>query len=421
MKKITKIAATFAAAMAIFLGASCSHDGGASLATLGGGGGSTTTTDPVVVDAVWDFATQPTGFPLTDTENDAVTAFKLSPKSGSGATLTATGRWKWDNEYLQAQSSSGKTVSEAAGWTSTSSGKFLTLTLEGDANVTVEYTGSGALANQRWVAILDGDNTVKFSTPATGIGSDPKNTKTLPLTKGTYTIAANAARIYSITCAQEKKDEGNGDEGNEGEGDEGDEGDGEEESPIVVETKDTYTEYFDGEANIYNGATFSGIFAGGAVGTDSDGKTKTYEFASGVKWVLGTGGKIEANTTAFNTYTAKYRLALDKTGNNGALTVPVKGAATVTFGFQNNNNGRGFTVTSKTAAISNENVQHCSSDQTNGTVSASGNTLTYEVTGKSNNELISFDVDGADTLTIEATDGTSSGSVYIFFIDVKAK
>ena len=40
MKKITKIAATFAVAMAmLFVGASCSHDGGASLATLGAGGG----------------------------------------------------------------------------------------------------------------------------------------------------------------------------------------------------------------------------------------------------------------------------------------------------------------------------------------------------------------------------------------------
>ena len=190
--------------------------------------------------------------------------------------------------------------------------------------------------------------------------------------------------------------------------------------PLEVNAAATYTEYFDGKANIYSNSTLSGIFEGGALATDKEGKDKTYVFTSGVKWVPGTGGKIEKKEQVIGDYTSKYRLALDKTTNNASLIVPVQGACTVVLGFQNNDKSRGFTVESTTATISNENVTHCSEDQTNGTVSVSGgNTLTYEVTGKSNNELISFDVDTADTLTIEATDGASGGTVYFFFIDVK--
>ena len=83
MKKITKIAATFAAAMAILFGAaSCSHDGGASLAAL-----SLTDDDdddddknsPVTVNAVWDFK--------ADTANASAWITELSE----------SGNWNWDS------------------------------------------------------------------------------------------------------------------------------------------------------------------------------------------------------------------------------------------------------------------------------------------------------------------------------------
>lgn len=65
------------------------------------------------VTAAWDFTTSPEGFPTSDAEADAITDFSIAPKSGNGATLTATGRWKFANSYLQAQASSGKTVADA--------------------------------------------------------------------------------------------------------------------------------------------------------------------------------------------------------------------------------------------------------------------------------------------------------------------
>ena len=210
--------------------------------------------------------------------------------------------------------------------------------------------------------------------------------------------------------------------------------------PLEVNVKETYTEYFDGKANIYIDSAFSGIFAGGTLGTDStNGKKTTYEFTSGVKWVPGTGGKIETNDTIAKTkfgetYTAKYRLSLDKPANNAPLTVPVKGACTVVLGFQNNKDSRGFTVESTDATLSNATVDSydgtTKQESADATIESSNSdkTLTLKFNGngvKSANELVSFDVSVADTLTIKTTDGkddkggNSAGTVYIYFIDVK--
>ncbi|MBQ3671725.1 MAG: hypothetical protein II921_09685 [Treponema sp.] len=155
---------------------------------------------PVTVNAAWDFSTQPTGFPTSDGATDAVTALALASTSGSGATLTATGRWKWvsDGGYIQAQASSGKTVADAATWTTTSGGKWLTLTLAGKAKVTLKYAGAGGLDVKRFVAVVSG-STVTWGTDSSGIDTT-EATKELTLEKGEYTIAMNGSRIYTITC-----------------------------------------------------------------------------------------------------------------------------------------------------------------------------------------------------------------------------
>lgn len=153
----------------------------------------------ITVDAAWDFSTQPTGFPTSDAEADAVTALALASTSGSGATLTATGRWKWvSSGYIQAQASSGKSVADAATWTTTSGGKYLTLTLARKAKVTLKYAGAGGLDAKRFVAVVSG-STVTWGTDSSGIDAT-EATKELTLEKGEYTIAMNGSRIYTITC-----------------------------------------------------------------------------------------------------------------------------------------------------------------------------------------------------------------------------
>lgn len=327
MKKLSKLALLAAAAAFLVAALSaCSSGSGDDDTTQGNIDKNPSTS--TVVNAVWNFATQPTGFQTDD--SNALDALKLSPTSGGGATLTVTGRWKWATEYLQAQSSSGKTVSEAAGWTSTSSGKFLTLTLEDDASVTVVYSGSGALANTRWVAILDGNNTVKFSTPADGIGSDSKGTKTISLTKGTYTIAANAARIYSITCAQGKeennppdKDDGAQNDSNNNEaGDGGNEEEPEEVTPTIGVNLD---------------ADFTTFDAATVCAQDSTVPVRlgdTDFFA-----VSGSGGKV----IALETKDKSIALTFGGTGGerkNAVFFYARKGTATVTVTYYQSNAGR---------------------------------------------------------------------------------
>ncbi|MDE5615163.1 MAG: Ig-like domain-containing protein, partial [Treponemataceae bacterium] len=154
------------------------------------------------VTAAWDFTTSPAGFPTSDAEADAITDFSIAPKSGNGATLTATGRWKYQSDpaSLQAQASSNKTVADAATWTTITGGKWLTLTLEGDATVTIKYAGAGGADPKRFVAVVDANKAVKFASAEAGIGAT-ELTETLTLTKGTYTIAMNGSRIFSINCA----------------------------------------------------------------------------------------------------------------------------------------------------------------------------------------------------------------------------
>lgn len=147
------------------------------------------------VDASWSFETQPEGMPLTDGETEAPKALALPATSGTGATLSATGRMKWvDTGYIQAQASSGKTVADAL-----SCNKWLELTLTEDAEVEIEYAGAGTIDPKRYVAIVTEEEVLEASA-AEGVANDSILTMTKALTKGTYKIMFNGARIYTITC-----------------------------------------------------------------------------------------------------------------------------------------------------------------------------------------------------------------------------
>lgn len=152
------------------------------------------------VNAAWDFSTSPENFPTNDTAADAITDLPVAANSGSGATLTATGRWKF-NSGLQAQATSGVTVADIASeaWIGKSDkAKYLTLTLDSSAKVTVVFCGSGGEDAKRFVGLLNSSNEVLWSEGSLLSGTEV--TKTKELAAGTYKIAANGSRIKSVTC-----------------------------------------------------------------------------------------------------------------------------------------------------------------------------------------------------------------------------
>lgn len=156
------------------------------------------TTQSASATAVWDFATKPNGFPTSDGADDAVTALAVPVTSGTGATLTATGRWKWNTDHIQAQASSGKTVADAPTWTETSGGKWLTFKLEAASKVTFEYSGAGAADDKRFVAIYAENGTAILEAGKLDNTKVTKEFASVPA--GTYTIAMNGSSIYSIKC-----------------------------------------------------------------------------------------------------------------------------------------------------------------------------------------------------------------------------
>ena len=168
-------------------------------ATSGGETGGETGGTETGADATWDFSTSPENFPTSDTEENAITDFSIAVNSGSGATLTATGRWKF-NSGLQAQATSGVTVADvnAESWIGKSDkAKYLTLTLDSSAKVTVVFCGAGGEDSKRFVGLLNSSNEILWSE---GSLSSTEVKKTEELTAGTYKIAANGSKIKSVTC-----------------------------------------------------------------------------------------------------------------------------------------------------------------------------------------------------------------------------
>lgn len=172
MKKITKIAATFAAAMAIFLGASCSHDGGASLATLGAGGGGGGGGKTRATTGSWNFVSQADTVAwvatlktntITKAEDGTLSldksgdiSIKSDPLSDStdGLTLTILEKKPWsgatDPNYSYKEAASGLRIKNPA---------LKIADVKGKVKVTIEWACiSGKAANEREIQLYKGDD-----------------------------------------------------------------------------------------------------------------------------------------------------------------------------------------------------------------------------------------------------------------------
>ena len=200
MKKITKIAATFAATMAILFGAaSCSHDGGASLAAL-----SLTDDDdedgdpvtPVTVKAKFTMADnlgagKPFGELTSETDK---TDIEIIAEDGSeGATLKFSGTVNANSNNLRVGRS--KSLSDFK----SSKGVF-TLELKGKAKVTVNCKSSSSTDQEaRIVAIANSSGTaLKEWVPENNTAESVE--ATCPAA-GTYNIYVNGCDVIYIEAS----------------------------------------------------------------------------------------------------------------------------------------------------------------------------------------------------------------------------
>lgn len=223
MKKTLKMMATLAALLAMLGFVSCSSDddddddgsnpgqkttaeSGSTAGTTDSGnagstdGGSATTGgETTSVTASWDFSTNSWNLENSDPKDTGkLSDFALAATSGSGATLSATGRWWFQNSRIQTNKSTSATLSGITEWLKDEkAGKYLTLNLDASAKVTVVFCGAGSADEHRFVALLDSSNNVLWSQDNLGSSNV---TKDATLTAGTYKIASNGSGIKSITC-----------------------------------------------------------------------------------------------------------------------------------------------------------------------------------------------------------------------------
>ena len=193
MKKITKIAATFAVAMAMLLvGASCSHDGGASLAALsntggGGGGGGGGTTYKLLPSDISSWTEAKSS--LTD-----ITTEGAKFQAGAAVTYNADKIGVPSINLAGAAQKDGKAC-------------IVLTTTKDNVVVTVKFAGNGSSSIGRYIVAIAGTSTsaVTSGTVSDDAIKDEANATTesnkietasitLP-TAGTYSIGGSAA-IY---------------------------------------------------------------------------------------------------------------------------------------------------------------------------------------------------------------------------------
>ncbi|MCM1320793.1 MAG: hypothetical protein NC219_01650, partial [Prevotella sp.] len=153
------------------------------------------------VDAVWNFTTLTADSTLsastaeiTNTEPKSnVNNGTVTVDSGEGATLSVSGRWKTAAGYIQANKSSNNS--------GTSATNVLTLTLAGNANVTIVCCGAGGQESIRTVVLAKDTTPVSEAANLSNLASSEDKTIEATLNAGEYKIYANGARIKSITCA----------------------------------------------------------------------------------------------------------------------------------------------------------------------------------------------------------------------------
>lgn len=150
----------------------------------------------------WDFKTSNT-WNLQTSDSNALSAVSLAPTTGTAATMTITGKWKYAGTagegYIQSAASSGVTVDDLGStWkTSSSSVKYLSVTLASAGKITVSGRGAGDADVKRYLGILDSTATTVYD-KAGNIGKTTVEL-TANVEAGTYLIASNGSRIFSVT------------------------------------------------------------------------------------------------------------------------------------------------------------------------------------------------------------------------------
>ena len=204
MKKITKIAATFAVAMAMLLvAASCSHDGGASLAALsntgagggggggGAGGGGGTAGTPINFDCT--DATTEIGAAVASVHTAAEVA-EQSMTAGTFDSVTITGdmthpkttmyiiQLKKNNAKAEFDVKSGAKISISA--CSSGSGKSTYYTVSGAAegNDTVENATASDVKTLQLTATSDGKVTIAAPSKMSDNSTDNNNLRIQKIT-----------------------------------------------------------------------------------------------------------------------------------------------------------------------------------------------------------------------------------------------
>ena len=212
MKKITKIAATFAATMAILFGAaSCSHDGGASLAALSLTDDDDDDKDPPVI-TVKDYTLS------IDSDFPTISSADTNPiKLDDTVTVYATKSGKSIQAYPKAEPPVVKMTGGSA--TTTAGEEYgLQLTLAADAKITITaLTKQGTNAGVQWTlkgmnGASDIDSTGEPAVASADISSNNLKQDTTPAThtfasvpKGTYMFGAKSTGGYLFSLKIEYK------------------------------------------------------------------------------------------------------------------------------------------------------------------------------------------------------------------------
>ena len=203
MKKLQNIAAIFAAGALLLGAASCSHDGGASLAALGKEEGKKDPPTPVTVNAVWDLASG-----ANASNNAAIKAFAntnkaldsnevITPDSGSGATLTIIA-----NQYNKIKYNGG--IQQSSGSTERD---FAELKVDGACTVKIKAKGASTKLDDDSSSTninsfsINGENKFKVEL-ATKFDADEHEYTYTATAAETIKITAIGMKFTSIACSQ---------------------------------------------------------------------------------------------------------------------------------------------------------------------------------------------------------------------------
>ena len=214
MKKLQNIAAIFAAGALLLGAASCSHDGGASLAALGKEEGKKDPVTPVTVNAVWDFdkganaSKNATILAFGGTTTELPSNLTIDPDSGSGATLILLASKDNKIKYGANGSSATEPYSTGGGIQQSTTGSekdFAELKVEGACTVKIKAKGASSSVSSTSSNInsfsINGVNKFKVEVK-TEVDADEHEYTYTATGAETIKITATGMKFMSITCSQ---------------------------------------------------------------------------------------------------------------------------------------------------------------------------------------------------------------------------